>query len=227
MPNTILAFDCATSSCSVAIEKNKKIVASEVNNSKQHSELLLATIDQLLQQVDLDINDIELFAVGKGPGSFTGIRLAISVMQALASVVNKPIAAVSTLQILAQQAYQLQSCHSVLVALDARMHEIYFAQYKVNATGVMLLQGDEQLVKPDFLIDQQYDDCVLIGSGWDLHKNLIKNRNHLIANASPQASDLISLAQYYSQQQQVVIATQLAPTYLRNKVAFKKGEKHG
>src|SRR5690606_39348000 len=112
-----------------------------------HAAMVLPMIQSLLEETKHVLLDVDFFAFGKGPGSFTGNRIATSVIQGLAFGVNKPVAAVSTLQALAQGAYRLYGATQVLVGLDARKDQIYWGLYAC-VNGIMEVCIPDQVSDP-------------------------------------------------------------------------------
>lgn len=104
MTPIILAIETATDACSVALSTAEKIFTEYVIEPQAHSKLLLGMVQSVCKQADIALPQVQAFAFGKGPGSFTGLRIAASVVQGLAFGSNKPVIAVSSLQVLAQQA---------------------------------------------------------------------------------------------------------------------------
>ena len=126
----ILAVDTTTSTGSVALIRKEKLLSEmNIDSATTYSERLLPAIDEVLETQQLNIRNIEAFAVAAGPGSFTGIRIGISTMKSLAYASGKPIAAVSSLKALA-----LKLCHPhsrlLCPLLDARKGEIYAALFE-------------------------------------------------------------------------------------------------
>ena len=118
----IIALDTSTEYCSLAVWLNGNIVSREILAGQRHSELLLPMLHIMLTEIGITFNQIDGIAFGAGPGSFTGLRIACGVAQGLAFAQAVPIVGISTLEALAQQV----DTAKVLVALDARMGELYF-----------------------------------------------------------------------------------------------------
>lgn len=110
---------------------------------KQHSKLLLNMVDELIKEAKINLTEVDAFTYGSGPGSFTGLRIAASIVQGLAFGTGKNVVCVSTLQALAQSAWRRFGYTNVFAAIDARMHEVYFAFYALDKNNIM------QNVTPD------------------------------------------------------------------------------
>src|SRR5437762_3413401 len=121
----ILAIETSTDACSVALYTPKQTYSLFEVQPQAHAQLLLGMVDNVRRQAGIELKELSAFAFGRGPGSFTGVRIAASVVQGLAFGVNKPIIPVSSLQALAQQAYNKSKSPNIIAMLDARMHEIY------------------------------------------------------------------------------------------------------
>lgn len=140
----ILALDTSGSCCSIALlrnnsqESNRPEILSRVHTApREHTQRILPMIDELLAESNLSLSRLDALAFGRGPGSFTGLRIALSVVQGLAYGADIPVIPVSTLQAIAQQAWRrgwASSGDCVLTALDARMSEVYMGAYQIPST---------------------------------------------------------------------------------------------
>jgi tRNA threonylcarbamoyladenosine biosynthesis protein TsaB len=135
MPPTVLAIDTATEVCSVAVLIGERLVERSEAVGQGHSERALPMVEEVLASAGLQLSDIEFFAFGAGPGSFTGLRIACGIVQGLACGTDRKIVAVGNLRALAARAFALlPSARRALVAIDARMHEAYCAIYRNDKT---------------------------------------------------------------------------------------------
>ena len=126
----ILGIDTSTKKANVCIKKDDTILDKSINNEITHSEKLLPLIDKTLNEADISLKDIDYLACSIGPGSFTGIRIGLATIKAFAKVINKPIFAVSSLDILAYANYKNLSDY-VISIMDAKNSRIYYSVYKV------------------------------------------------------------------------------------------------
>jgi tRNA threonylcarbamoyladenosine biosynthesis protein TsaB len=228
MSTIILGIETATDACSVAIVTPTQSCNLFVIEPQAHAKLLLGMVDQICAQAGVALQDIDAFAFGSGPGSFTGVRIAASVVQGLAFGVSKPVIAVSSLQALAQQAYNVHSYEYIAALLDARMQEIYCGSYKANANGLVAPMSEDVLKNPaEFTIDAA--SCVAVGTGVAAYSAIIKQHNpNLIIDTTilhPRAQEIVQLAADLYKRGEVLQPSEAIPTYIRNDVA-KKSKKN-
>ncbi len=225
----LLAVETATEACSVALLIDG-IVAEELEIvSRQHSHLVLPMIDKLLNKEGLDLIDLNGLVFGQGPGSFTGLRIATGVVQGLALGANLPVIGISTLAALAQGYFNSEVHQRVYVAMDARMGEIYWAEYVKNNSGLAELVAEEQVIRPDEVKATGLSGAA-IGSGWkNYQEELVASINAEIYSINdqclPHASCIVQLASMKFKKNPGVSAEQVSPVYLRNKVAKKEIER--
>ena len=167
----ILSIDTASSICSVAILTDSKLEKElNIGNQKTHSENLMPLIQELLQSNQLSLNQIDLIVCDKGPGSFTGIRIGIATVKALAEVHNIPVVGVSSLEALA---YQVTSSSKSYIGslIDARNNQVYCGIFDSNyELQEPYLANDIQFVANTL---KKYSPICLIGDGAIKHKNLL------------------------------------------------------
>src|SRR5262249_52322118 len=135
----------------------------------QQAQLILPMVAELMQDTGLTVGELDYIAYGCGPGSFTGIRIASSVAQGLAFAAGKPVVPVSSLAILAQTAWQDLGCEAALIAVDARMGKVYWANYQCNVNNDMILVGEEQLCIPTAIRVSVNEQAYGVGDGWRSH----------------------------------------------------------
>jgi len=161
----ILAFDTSTYVCSVALQDGDHIRLRNQAHPMQQAMCILPMIQELLESSSLTLSQLDAIAYGCGPGSFTGLRIASSVAQGLGFVTGLPVIAVSSLAALAQTAFLTHRWEKLLIAVDARSNQIYFATYEVNAEGYVELIGDEKILPSDQLPSARAD-WYGVGNGW-------------------------------------------------------------
>jgi tRNA threonylcarbamoyladenosine biosynthesis protein TsaB len=128
---TVIAIDTATEQCSVALLRGERLVEHTETVGQRHSDRVLPMLDSVLAEGATGLSDVDAFAFGAGPGSFTGLRIACGVVQGLAYACARQVIPVGNLRALAAAAFaQRPQCPTALVAIDARMHEAYCAVYR-------------------------------------------------------------------------------------------------
>ncbi|MCU7555981.1 tRNA (adenosine(37)-N6)-threonylcarbamoyltransferase complex dimerization subunit type 1 TsaB [Alteromonas sp. ASW11-19] len=221
----ILAIDTATEACSVAVKDGNKVYSQFEVCPQQHSQKLLPMVDAVLSEAGLTLTDIDCLAYGRGPGSFTGVRIATGMIQGLAFGSERPVAGVSTLAAMAQQAMQESGKTTAYVAIDARMGEVYFAAFTLN-DGLAESLTDEQVCAPEAAATQlEQPNAVLAGTGWDAYAVLNEYKEQHAAEVVvlyPNAEAMLPLAERLYQQGGAVTAGNVEPVYLRDKVTWKK-----
>lgn len=145
----ILALDTATEACSAAVLTGETLVARYVEVERGHGDRILPMVDEVLAEAGLRLTDLDAVAFGRGPGGFTGVRLAASVTQGLAFGAGLPVVPISNLHAVAQRVLDLhpEAC-TVLVCNDARMQEVYTAVYARDPSGLATLAGTERVIRP-------------------------------------------------------------------------------
>lgn len=161
----LLALETSTERLSLAIVNGGETFAREIDAGQRHSELAIAELNGLLGEAACTLTDLDAIAFGRGPGSFVGVRIACGLAMGLALGASKPLLPVGTLIALAEQA----DADRVLVAVDARMGEFYFAAYarsESDASGWHALV-EPLLARADQLPILAGTDWVAIGSAFD------------------------------------------------------------
>ncbi len=216
----ILAIDTSTEACSAALLRADGQVFSEFEVApRQHTRLLPAMMDRVLMAAGIPKNSISHCAFANGPGAFTGIRIAAAQAQGIGIALGIPLLPISTLAVLAQTAIDRYGCNMPLVALDARMQEIYWALYQRDDKDLARLVGRELLTSVDAVeFDGKVDRG--IGHGW-LDELRAGAGFEVDAELLPDAKSLLKLAQSAVQANRGVDATAVGINYLRNRVAEK------
>jgi len=169
------------------------------------------------------LNALDAIAFGRGPGAFTGVRIAIGVVQGLAFALERPVLPVSNLAALAQGALREHGVQQVAAAIDARMDEVYWGCYKAEA-GEMRLQGLEAVLPPErvALPEGSSGDWYGAGTGWGYAERLAVQVSASNPAALPNALDILSLARFAWARGEAITAEQAQPVYLRDNVATPK-----
>jgi tRNA threonylcarbamoyladenosine biosynthesis protein TsaB len=142
----ILALDTATQACSTALLTADRAITRELLTERGHAEHILSMVDAVLGEAGIELGEVSALAFGRGPGAFTGVRLAASVAQGLAFAAQLPVVPVSDLRAVAQRAFeQDRQLDHVLVCQDARMQELYWGCFDRGADGLAVAVGAEQV----------------------------------------------------------------------------------
>ena len=221
---TLLALDTATECCSAALLHDGAVTARSEVIPRQHAQRLLPMIEELLGERQLRLQDVDALVFGRGPGAFTGVRIATGMVQGLAFAADKPVVAVSNLAALAQRAWREHGAETVAAAIDARMDEVYWGLYGLQ-DGVMQLLDDERVCAPEAVsLPAGVGSVAGAGTGWQYAERLAVTATQSWPQMLPDASDLITLALPRWQAGEVVDAADAQPVYLRDKVATPKGQ---
>ncbi len=229
----LLAIETATEACSVALWIDGDVRERFEIAPRRHTELALPWADLLLADAGLSKSQLDAIAVGRGPGAFTGVRLAIALAQGIALALDIPVVAVSTLATLAMQALGTGSSNRlvapdrgcILAAIDARMGEIYIGQFDRDADGLVASIGAERLMRPDAAVLSGDANWIGVGTGFAaeqgaLARTLGGRLLHCDANALPHAADVARLGARACANGEAIAPERIEPAYLRDKVAL-------
>ena len=233
----ILAIETASEACSAALITSEGLFSRFELAPREHTKLILPMMDEVLQDADIALKEIDVVAFSRGPGAFTGLRIAAGVAQGVALSIDKPVIAVSTLEALAlkvidENLVSLDGLNkleeaTIVVALDARMGEVYWGVFKVKGKKVTLI-GEEKVSKPQDMLDEviSQQTGIGIGSGWDvytesLYEEGLPENLQLIKNQYPSANQIAKLGLLKFKDNQAVPPEEAQPMYIRNNVAKK------
>lgn len=236
----LLAIDATERACSVALsistavngESNtKKTVEKFTSEPRQHAKQILPMIRQLLAEEQLSKNQIDGVAVGIGPGSFTGLRIALSIAQSLAYALSKPVFPVSSLLSMALQAKTLdvsmQTAAPVFVGLDARMGEVYCAGFTLSSSGEIQRETEDLLLSQEDAVTMASDYAFGLGSALAIECFSEVSFTDSNAQAQVHAADICRLAIPDVIENNGVSALTLEPAYLRRENAWQKLDQQG
>ena len=217
----ILALDTATEACSAALLSNDSVYERHEIAPRRHAELILPMVDGVLAEAGLGLNDLDAIAFGRGPGAFTGIRIAAGVTQGLALGADLPVIPLSSLATLAQGV--IDKSATLLPAIDARMGEIYWATYDSAQDGLVRLVSEEQVTSPNAVHVPADIQIFGVGSGWATYRvRLEQTLDRQITGIDPErfplAKDMLPLAVREFNVRRYVTAEQALPVYLRDNV---------
>ncbi|MEV3840234.1 tRNA (adenosine(37)-N6)-threonylcarbamoyltransferase complex dimerization subunit type 1 TsaB [Aeromonas dhakensis] len=223
----ILAVDTATEACSAALLVGEKVFSRWEEAPRDHTRKILPMVQAVLDEAGVTLDELDAIAFGRGPGSFTGVRIGIGVAQGLAFGAGVPLIGISTLAAMAQGAHRLDGAEQVLTAIDARMNEVYFGRYEL-IDGRMQLVGDEVVSDPAALVDVRgtlAGRVTCVGTGFETYgETLAALADELVASQVrfPAAEDMLPLARSAWLAGEAVAVEQATPVYLRDKVTWKK-----
>jgi len=225
----ILAFDASTEVCSVALATDDSVYERSCDTPKSHAKVLLPLIEALQQEAGLSVKKLNAIAVTCGPGSFTGIRIGLSIAQGLSYGAQLPIIGLNTLQVLAMNvAHDLDAEALVVSALDARMGEVYGAGFRIeNALPVEVFTSrvsTPQQFTQSLRAAYPRSPLVGVGHGWAIADMATVNPADLRADAKPRARDMLALAkaQLTARGLADFPIAEIEPIYLRNEVSWQK-----
>ncbi|WP_317368114.1 tRNA (adenosine(37)-N6)-threonylcarbamoyltransferase complex dimerization subunit type 1 TsaB [uncultured Tyzzerella sp.] len=226
----ILAIDTSGVVASVAIANNEKILGEiNLNYKQNHSVTIMPIIDNLLKMLEMDISDIDYFALSKGPGSFTGLRIGAATIKAMAHILNKKIIPISTLDAMA---YNIMDSNRYIVPIIDAKAERIFAGIYTNENGMLvpILEECATTIREllEYILSNDIEP-IFLGDGAISYKNIIKE-HFKEENFAPislnmqRASSLASLAFLYEKQQKYVDYNNLEIEYLRKPQAERELE---
>lgn len=221
----LLALDTAGPRCSVALLLGGELTEMDAPAERVQAESVLPMVEKLLGDAGLKLGSLDAIAFGRGPGAFTGLRVATSVAQGLAYGAGLPVVPVSDLAALAAAAARLHQASHILACLDARMHEVYWAAYEARA-GEIVLSGEEALSPPSEVSPPTGDPWFGAGPGWEAYGDVLKARVTRLSGMDPgllpTAGDIARLGERALRKGQQLPPEQALPVYLRDKVATPK-----
>ncbi|CAM5224661.1 tRNA (adenosine(37)-N6)-threonylcarbamoyltransferase complex dimerization subunit type 1 TsaB [Alishewanella longhuensis] len=225
-----LALDTSTEACSVALSYHGQLLTLDEVCPQQHSKRILPMVQQVLADAGVSLSQLNGIVFGRGPGSFTGVRIGVSVAQGLAFGVDVPVYGVSTLAAMAQAAAKLKDSKQVIAAIDARMAEVYLAAYALDEQGLMQAISGEVAAKPAALpaaiTDLAFNANVLaVGTGWQTYATELQAALPATIAADilyPSAQFMLPFANSAWQNGHFVAAEQAEPVYVRDEVTWQK-----
>lgn len=237
----LLALDTSSDYCSVALFIDNKIIELKKHAPRQHTQLLLPMVDEILAQENLCLNNIDAIGFGVGPGSFTGLRICFSIVQGLAFGAGIPVVPVSTLAAMANSLVhksQLKNGSRIFPCLDARMSQVYWGAYEYSEENGLLELIDDSLDSPEIAASKMTS---LLGS----HGNFLcgpgdhyeplqeftavnkPSDDHAASSFSdpliePWAGSIVQLAQNTYAKSGGQDIRNVQPVYLRNEITWEK-----
>lgn len=223
----VLALETSTERCSAALLVDGQVRERAQTAVRAHAELILPMVESLLAEAELSLKQLDALAFGRGPGGFTGVRVATAMVQGLAFGADRPVVPVSDLAALAAGAHRQYGKEKILACLDARMQEVYWCAYDVSAPDRLSAYGPEQLSAADGVLAPGKGPWFGAGSGFATHGQTLTVRLGGVLDGQdaallPTARDIAALAVPLLAQGQAVSAETALPVYLRDQVAKPK-----
>jgi len=235
----ILAIDTATEACSAALEVDGEVFERYEVLGRGHAERILPMVQEVLAEGGVALAALDAIAFGRGPGGFTGLRIAAGVTQGLAFGASLPVVPVSDLAALAARAARLRGARHVLACLDARMAQVYWATFDCADPAAPLLLTPERVSDPGDLgaglrkgdsplFPDEKGDCPLFGAGHGfaaypaLHTLLGDRLNGFDADLLPHAREIALIGAREAAAGRTVAPEEAQPVYLRDEVAHRR-----
>jgi tRNA threonylcarbamoyladenosine biosynthesis protein TsaB len=226
----LLALDTATENCSAALLIDATVRYREVEMERGHAERILPMIDDLLSEAGLRLTELSAIAFGRGPGSFTGVRLAATVTQGLAFGANLGVIPISDLQAVAQRAFATDPTLSrALVCNDARMGEVYWGCYEKGEGGLAQRDGEEHVSKPsEVKLPSAWVTAAAVGRGFTAYGDALRQAvpqasiapvDNSLLHLLPHAREIAQLAVPELAAGRLLPPEAAVPIYLRDNVA--------
>ncbi|KFA83453.1 hypothetical protein N037_09905 [Enterobacter sp. EGD-HP1] len=207
---------------------NDAVTAHFEECPREHTQRILPLVKEILTRSNTSLTDLDTLAFGRGPGSFTGVRIGIGIAQGLALGAELPMIGVSTLATMAQGAWRMTGATRVLAAIDARMGEVYWAEYTRDEQGVWHGEETEAVLKPEAVterLQQLSGEWATVGTGWPAWPDMASGTGVTLVDGNmllPAAEDMLPIACQLFAAGKTVAVEHAEPVYLRNTVAWKK-----
>ncbi|HYN78815.1 MAG TPA: tRNA (adenosine(37)-N6)-threonylcarbamoyltransferase complex dimerization subunit type 1 TsaB [Lamprocystis sp. (in: g-proteobacteria)] len=219
----LLAIDTSGDACSAALFLDGTLTQQLELAPRRHGELLLPMMQALLESAGVKLAALDAIAFGRGPGSFTGVRIAVAVAQGAAFGAGCPTVPVSTLAALALGEFRRTGQRRVLAALDARMGEVYWGAFEIGDDGLVVPHGEEVVSPPARVPLPAGDAWCGVGPGWAAHLEALTERvGASLAAVSTlgfcEAQDIAVIAVAQAQAGNLIPAELARPVYLRDQV---------
>jgi len=221
----LLAFETSSRIGSVALETPAGLLVRELGVPREQTERLLAMTDELLAAAGIGLQDLDGIAFGRGPGSFTGLRVSVAVAQGLAAVTGVPLLPVSSLLCLAERAWQDAGCRRALVCVDAHMGEVYSAAAECRG-GMVEIVGGERLGAPAEVVAPEGSDWCAVGSGFAAYAEplaaVARAAERVLPELVPSAEALLPQARRDLAAGRAALPSAALPVYLREHTAWRR-----
>ena len=225
----LLAFETATEACSVALYVDGHIIARHEVAPRKHAEYALPWAEALLAEAGIKRSQLDAIAISRGPGAFTGVRLAIAIAQGIALALDKPMVVMSTLQVIAASVPPANAAEGkkqrILAAIDARMGEVYVGAFERNGDALLALSNETVCAPQAVTLPDDLGGWHAVGTGFSavdgaLALHLGSQLTSIDASVLPHAADVARLAVAAYARGEAVAPERVEPAYLRNNVAL-------
>ena len=221
----LLGFESSSARGSVALATPQGLLVREIATPREQTERMLALTDELLAEAGITLAQLNGIAFGRGPGSFTGLRVSVAVVQGFAAVTGVPLLPVSSLACLAQRAWRERGCERGIACVDAHMGEVYSAEFAVQ-DGMAAVVGAERLGPPADVAALPGEGWCAVGNGFAAHAEALAATGRAAALVLPElvpsAQDLFPQARRDLAAGCGVAATAALPKYLREHTAWRR-----
>jgi tRNA threonylcarbamoyladenosine biosynthesis protein TsaB len=223
----LLAIETSSEACSVALSINGETRERTFHEPRRHAELLLPAISELLAEAGTGLDTLDAVAFGRGPGSFTSLRIGIGVVQGLAwgaELGVVPVSSLATLAVGAANRFNEGDSFQVLAAMDARMNQVFCARFDFDVAGLPKPKGEEQVIDPSAVEMPDASTVVGAGNGFERYPELMQMSASFAAvypDLWPSATDVITLALVWLEEHQPLEPHLAQPVYIRDDVAEK------
>ena len=225
----LLAFETATEACSVAVYVDGHIIARHEIAPRKHAEYALPWAEELLAEAGIKRSQLDAIAISRGPGAFTGVRLAIAIAQGIALALDKPMVAVSTLQVIAASVPPANAGEGtkqrILASIDARMGEVYVGAFERNGDALVAVSTETVCAPQAVTLSDDLGGWHAVGTGFSavdgaLALHLGGQLTSIDASVLPHAADVARLAVAAYARGEAMAPERVEPAYLRNNVAL-------
>ena len=216
----LLALDTATERCSVALLVDERVIDRAAETPRGHADLVLPMVNDVLAEAGLTLRQLDGLAYGRGPGAFTGVRIAVGVAQGLAYGAQLVTVGISDLAAVAQQFAGAGA--RILVCMDARMNEVYWCRFEATPDALVRPTTPERVDRPEAV--EAADATIFAGTGFSAYPQLAARRAGIAVHDAvlPHAREIARLGAAELRAGRGEPAERAQPVYLRDQVATVK-----
>jgi len=223
--SNLLAIETSGAVGSLALRCGSAVHERSIASPRDQAQLLLPLIEELLRAGDVTVASLDAIVFGRGPGSFTGLRIAAAIAQGLALAAQKPVVGISSLAAVAQNALDSAGVARSLVCIDARMGEVYFGSFETEH-GLVRAVGPERVATPDEVTAPPWERWTALGGGFTAYPDALagvaRQAEAVVADIAARARDLLRLADRALAEGGAVAASAALPSYVRDDSAWRR-----